>query len=107
MYYTCPRRLGTIRSSLARGMRHRHMIILKSVTFTMTTDSPPRAPPHLGTDKNESYQSSNHHLGLFKKTFSAFFKLRKQRYLISTSAALLWMVQFTPEPRSLYRATIN
>ena len=26
-------------------MRHRHMIILKSVTFTMTTDSPPRAPP--------------------------------------------------------------
>ena len=45
MYYTCPRRLGTIRSSLARGMRHRHMIILKSVTFTMTTESPPRAPP--------------------------------------------------------------
>ena len=45
MYYTCPRRLGTIHSSLARGMRHRHMIILKSVTFTMTTGSPPRAPP--------------------------------------------------------------
>ena len=47
MYYTCPRRLGTIRSSLARGMRHRHTIILKSVTFTMTTDSPPRAPPRI------------------------------------------------------------
>ena len=45
MYYTCPRRLGTIRSSLARGMRHRHMMILKSVTFTNDTDSPPRAPP--------------------------------------------------------------
>ena len=24
VYYTCPRRLGTIRSSPARGMRHRH-----------------------------------------------------------------------------------
>ena len=45
MYYTCPWRLGTIRSSLARGMRHRHMMILKSVTFTNETDSPPRAPP--------------------------------------------------------------
>ena len=32
MYYTCPRRLGTIRSSLARGMRHRHMMLLKNVT---------------------------------------------------------------------------
>ena len=31
MYYTCPRRLGTIRSSLARGMRHRHMMILKTL----------------------------------------------------------------------------
>ena len=54
MYYTCPRRLGTIRSSLARGMRHRHMIILKSVTFTMTTDSPPRAPPHFCVSPKKS-----------------------------------------------------
>jgi hypothetical protein len=34
VYYTCPRRLGTICPSLARGMRHRHMIILKSTSTT-------------------------------------------------------------------------
>ena len=35
MYYTCPWRLGTIRSSLARGMRHRHMIILNPFTHRL------------------------------------------------------------------------
>ena len=46
VYYTCPRRLGTIRSSLAHSMRHRNMWLLKNVTFTLATD-PPRPAPTL------------------------------------------------------------
>ena len=34
-------------------------IILKSVTFTMTTDSPPRAPPH-----NERYRRRAKSMGI-------------------------------------------
>ena len=57
MYYTCPRRLGTIRSSLARGMRHRHIMILKSVTFTNDTESPPRAPPPIHNARTHNLMS--------------------------------------------------
>ena len=47
VYYTCPRRLGTIRSSLARGIGHRNMWLLKNVTFTLVTERPSLAPPRM------------------------------------------------------------
>ena len=64
MYYTCPRRLGTIRSSLARGMRHRHMMLLnpRRCVRCQTPDAPlprlasSRVRQRLGVRRSHAYR---------------------------------------------------
>ena len=85
MYYTCPRRLGTIRSSPARGMRHRHMMILKSVTFTMTTVGEPEVHLRLSSYGSQIYVCVRESWARSMRTCALALRVQvRHKYMLST-----------------------